>query len=83
MKPVRKVFLLVWIPIIFMVSLMLCAQVGKEYQWIRGVGCDYNVHIRTWGDVLPAIFLIISVSILLFWMCGFEDKNESHYDTKQ
>jgi len=80
MKKEQKVFLMVWIPIVILVSLALTGNIGK-YQ--RGsVKNEMVENIISFEDMLPCYIILYAFSILMYFIVGLDDikpkKNNSN-----
>jgi hypothetical protein len=81
MKDVQKVFLAVWLPIMIIVAVALCGNVGKHYR-LRRLDTDGIVRLKE-GYIPPesavnSILLLIFLSVCLYFVVGIEDKYDEN-----
>jgi len=71
MKKEQKVFLMVWIPVVILVSLALTGNIGK---YASGTKKDiFFEKIISFEDMLPGYIVLYAFSILLYFIVGLDE----------
>jgi len=93
MKIERKIFLLVWIPIVILISLAIFLSIGTEATVLK-LHSEETVASRTsysWGKEVYTLekasinfLVVISISAFLFFIVGLDDvENVTYEDIKR
>jgi sensor histidine kinase regulating citrate/malate metabolism len=76
MNDKRKMFLLVWMPVLFFVSVGIFSVIGKpiDVGGMSPIGIiKVGVRLRDMSDVLVPFILVIVFSFLMYVMVGLDD----------